>query len=108
MPHRDICKKMKQVYDVAGGCLRRKEDEDKFVKAVKRAKIADVMLTEISMWLSAVSTQLQRKGPILTADARKYLSRKDGPLYTEGMEEYMTQVESSLMSIPKRRKAGRK
>jgi hypothetical protein len=108
LPHRDICKKMKQVYDIAGDYLHRAEDQEKFVREMRRAKIRDVMLKEIGIWLAAVYTSLQRPGPFLTADARKYLSQKKGPIYTEGMQEYILQVESSLLSNPKRRKAGGK
>jgi hypothetical protein len=108
LPHRDICKKMKQVYDIAGNYLHRAEDQEKFVREMRRAKIRDVILKEIGMWLSAAYTDLQRKGPFLTADARKYLLQKKGPVYTEGVEEYLLQVKSSLFSNPKRRRAGGK
>src|SRR5882762_1175456 len=106
LPHRDICKKMKQVYDIAGDYLQRAEDQEKFVREMKRANIRDAMLKEIGIWLSAAYTNLQRPGPFLTADAHKYLSRKKGQIYTEGMQEFLLQVESSLLSNPKRRKAG--
>jgi hypothetical protein len=99
---------MKQVYDIAGDYLQRAEDQEKFVREMKRANIRDAMLKEIGIWLSAAYTNLHRPGPFLTADARKYLSRKKGQIYTEGMQEFLLQVESSLLSNPKRRKAGGK
>jgi hypothetical protein len=108
LPHRDICKKMKQVYDIAGDYLHRAEDQERFVREMRRAKIRDAMLQDIGIWLSAAYKNLHRPGPFLTADARKYLSRKKGPIYTEGMREYLMQVESSLLSNPKRCKAGRR
>jgi len=67
LPHRDICKKMKQVYDVGGNYLRRKEDQEKFIREMKRAKISDSMLMEISVWLSTAFSKLQWKGLPATA-----------------------------------------
>ena len=67
LPHRDICKKMKRVYDVGGNYLRRKEDRDKFVQEIKRAKMSDSTLMEISVWLSTAFSKLQWKGPPSTA-----------------------------------------
>jgi hypothetical protein len=76
------------------------------VQEMKRANIRDVMLKEIGIWLLAAYTNLQRPGLFLTADTHKYLSRKKGQIYMEGMQEFLLQVESSLLSNPKRRKAG--
>jgi hypothetical protein len=59
---RNICKKMKQGYDLGG--QYRGEDEDKFVRETRRAKIQDLMLKEIGMWLCEAYTKLQRKGPL--------------------------------------------
>jgi hypothetical protein len=107
-PHKDICKKMKQVYNIGGNYLRGKGGRDKFAREMKRAEIKDVMLNEIGMWLSTAYMKLQRKGPVLTAGVRQYVSQKKGPLYAKGVEEHLLdQVESAFMSNPKRRKARR-
>jgi hypothetical protein len=105
LPHRDICKKMKQVYDIGGDYLR-KEDQDKFVREIRRAKINDATLKEIGMWLNLAYAKLQRNGPLLTAEVREYLSQKkeEGPIYVEGMEEYLSKVKLAVLSNPKRRK----
>lgn len=103
-PHGGICKKMKQVYDVGGNYIHRDEDQDKFVREMRRAKIRDVVLKEIGIWLCEAYTKLQRKGPFMTPDARKYLSQKEGPRFTEGADEFMSQLRLSFMSNPKRRR----
>jgi hypothetical protein len=54
LPHKDICKKMKQIYDIRGDYLHREADQDKFVQEMRRAKIKVVMLKEIGMWLLAM------------------------------------------------------
>lgn len=107
LPHKDICKKMKQVYDIGGDYLHREADQDKFVREMKKAKIKDAMLKEIGMWLSTAYGKLQRKGPLLTLGVRQYLSQKVGPLYPEGAEEHLDHIESAFLSKPKRRKARR-
>ncbi|KIM77174.1 hypothetical protein PILCRDRAFT_796231 [Piloderma croceum F 1598] len=78
----NVCKKMKQVYDVGGDYLRREEDRAKFVREMKRAKVEDVVLKEIGIWMCEAYTKLQRKGPFLTTEAREYLSQKEGPRFT--------------------------
>jgi hypothetical protein len=105
VPHRNICKKMKQVYDVGGDYLRREEDQAKFVQEMKKAKIKDVVLKEIGIWMCEANTRLQRKGPLFTAEAREYLSQKEGPRFTPGTREFMSEIETSLLSNPKRRRA---
>jgi hypothetical protein len=95
---------MKQVYDIGGDYLRR-EDQDKFVREIRKAKIKDATLKEIGMWLSLAYAKMQRKGPLLSAEVREYLSQKEGPIFTEGMGEYLSQVKSAVLSNPKRRKA---
>jgi hypothetical protein len=67
LPHRDICKKMGQVFDVGGHYLRRQEDQDKFVREMRRAKINDSTLKEIILWLQISLTTLQWGGPPTTA-----------------------------------------
>jgi hypothetical protein len=104
LPHKNICKKMKEVYDIGGHYLQRAEDEGKFVREMRRAKIKDVMLQEIGLWLSTAYAKLQRKGPLLTPSVRQYLSEREGPLYVEGAEEHLIEIETSLMTMPKRRK----
>jgi hypothetical protein len=104
-PHRNICKKMKQVYDVGGDYLRREEDQAKFVQEMRRAKIKDVVLKEIGIWLCDGLTKLQRKGPLLTTEIREYLSQKEGPLFLPGTREFMSEIGASLHSNPKRRRA---
>ena len=95
---------MKQVYDVGGNYLG-EEDLAKFVREVKRAQIKDVTLKEIGMWLCAAYTMLQRTGPLLTDEAREYLSQKEGPLLAEGMKDYMSDLSSSFFTKPKSRRA---
>lgn len=107
LPHKDICKKMKQVYDVGGQYLHREADKEKFVREMKRAKIKDVTLKEIGIWLCNAYTKLQRKGPYLTPAVRQYLSQKEGPRFPEGVREHMDKVQSSFLSIPKQRNARR-
>ena len=102
-PHKDICKKMKQVYDIGGDYLHREADQDKFVREMKKAKVKDVMLKEIGLWVSRAYMTLQRKGPLLTPAVRQYLSQKEGPLYPKGAEKHISDVESSLFANPKRR-----
>lgn len=107
-PHRDICKKMKQVYDIGGDYLHREADQAKFVREMTKAGVDDVILKEIAMWLSGAYTKLQRKGPLLTPGVREFLSKKKGPVYAEGAEEHLDAIEASFkLSDPKRRK-GRK
>jgi MYND finger len=105
LPHRDICKKMKQVYDIGGDYLRREEDQAKFMQEMKRAKIKDVVLGEIGMWMCEAYMKLQRKGPFLTAEAREYLSQKGGPLFTTETRKFMSEIQNSFLSNPKRRRA---
>jgi hypothetical protein len=107
-PHRDICKKMKQVYDLGGDYLHREEDQARFVREMKRARIKDVMLKEIALWLCAVYSKLQRTGPFLTPDVRQYLLQKEGPRFAEGVEEHMQKVKSSLLSNPRARSKAKK
>jgi hypothetical protein len=97
--HSGICKKMKHVCDVCGNYLHRDEDQDKFVQEMRRVKIRDMMLQEIGIWLCEAYTKLQRKGPFLTPDACKYLFQKEGPCFTEGTDEFMLQLWSSLYPI---------
>lgn len=104
LPHRDICKKMKQVYDIGGAYLNRVADQAKFVREVKRAKIKDLVLKEIGMWLSTAYSKLQREGPVLTPSVRQYLSQKEGPVYPEGAEEHLDKIEAAVLSMPKRHK----
>jgi hypothetical protein len=59
---------MKQVYDIGGNYLRRKEDQDKFVQEMRKAKISDLMLREINVWLSTAFSKLQWMGPPSAAD----------------------------------------
>lgn len=51
LPHKNICRKMAQVFDIGGRYLRREDDQDKFIREMRRAKISDSMLTEIALWL---------------------------------------------------------
>ncbi|KIM78694.1 hypothetical protein PILCRDRAFT_10919 [Piloderma croceum F 1598] len=51
LPHRDICRKMAQIFNIGGRYLRREEDQDKFVREMRKAKINDSMLSEITLWL---------------------------------------------------------
>jgi hypothetical protein len=95
---------MKQVYDVGGDYLRQEEDEEKFVRAMKRAKIKDTMLKEISRWLSDILETSQRTGPLWTTDARRHAEQKEGPIFPAGALEYIFELDSSS-SIPKRRRA---
>jgi hypothetical protein len=106
-PHKDICKKMKQVYDIGGDYLHREADEDKFVRVMKRAEIKDTMLQGIGLWLSTAYMKLQRNGPLLTSSVRQYLLQKKGPLYAEGVEKHLDHIESALSSKPKQRKRRR-
>lgn len=62
LPHRDICKKMRQAVDVGGHYIRRQEDKDKFVREMRRAKIDDSTLREIMLWLQLSFTTLQWGG----------------------------------------------
>jgi len=96
---------MKQVYDVGGDYLRREEDQAKFVQEMKRAKIKDVMLKEIGIWMCDAYTKLQRKGPLLTTEAREYMSQKEGPTFATGTREFMSELQTSFLSNPKRRRA---
>jgi hypothetical protein len=105
LPHRDICKKMKKVYDIGGDYIHREADQAKFVRQMKRAGVKDLMLKEIGMWLSNAYGKLQRQGPLLTPGLREYLSTKQGPMYPEGAEEHLDAIEDALFSMPKRRKA---
>jgi len=104
LPHRNICKKMKQVYDIGGNYLHREEDQDKFVREMRKAKISDLMLKEIGFWMCEAYTKLQRKGPFLSADVREYMSQKKGKVFTDGMEDHMIRVKSSFLSKPKKRR----
>jgi hypothetical protein len=83
LPHRGICKKMMQVYNIGGDYLHQEDSQDKFVREMRRANIKDLMLKEIGVWLTTASTMLQRTDPLLTADAREYLSQRE----VEGMRE---------------------
>jgi hypothetical protein len=74
LPHRDICKKMKQVYDIGGNYLRRKEDRDKFAREIRRAKINNSTLREIDVWLSTAFSKFQWKGTPSIAGNPEYLS----------------------------------
>ncbi|KIM77173.1 hypothetical protein PILCRDRAFT_12178 [Piloderma croceum F 1598] len=89
-PHRNICKKTKQVYDVGGDYLRRKEDQAKFVQEMKRAKIKDVVLEEIGIWLCDGFTKLQRKGPLLTAEIQDLCSPTQNDVGLEDNELIMS------------------
>ena len=73
-PHSGICEKMKQVYDVGGNYLHLDKVQDKFVQEMRRAKIRNVMLKEIDIWLCEAYTKLKWQGPFLTLDAHKHLS----------------------------------
>lgn len=95
---------MKQVYDIGGAYLNRVADQAKFVREVKRAKIKDLVLKEIGMWLSTAYSKLQREGPVLTPSVRQYLSQKEGPVYPEGAEEHLDKIEAAVLSMPKRHK----
>ena len=77
--------------------------QDKFVREIRRAKINDATLKEIGMWLNLAYAKLQRNGPLLTAEVHEYLSQKkeEGPIYVEGMEEYLSKVKSAVLSNPK-------
>jgi hypothetical protein len=59
LPHRDICKKMAQVFNVGGRYLRREEDQENFVREMKKAKIDDLTLREITLWLQMSFTTLE-------------------------------------------------
>lgn len=108
LPHKDICKKMKQIHEIGENYLHREADQDKFVRAMKRAKIEDALLREIGTWLSAAYTKLQRTGPVLTPGDRQYLSQKKGPRYAEGAEEHISQFKSRIGLNPKHRGARQK
>jgi hypothetical protein len=74
---------MMQVYNIGGDYLHQEDSQDKFVREMRRANIKDLMLKEIGVWLTTASTMLQRTDPLLTADAREYLSQRE----VEGMRE---------------------
>jgi hypothetical protein len=42
---------MAEVFDIGGRYLRREEDQDKFIREMRRAKISDSILSEIALWL---------------------------------------------------------
>ena len=73
-PHSGICEKMKQVYDVGGNYLHLDKVQYKFVQEMRRAKIRNVMLKEIDIWLCEAYTKLKWQSPFLTLDAHKHLS----------------------------------
>jgi hypothetical protein len=58
---------MRQVVDVGGHYLRRKEDQDKFVREMKRARINDSTLKEIVLWLQFSFTTLQWDSSLSTS-----------------------------------------
>lgn len=75
------------------------------VRAMKRAKIRDLMLKEIGMWLYAIFRNLQRTGPIWTTDARQHAEQKEGPIFPAGALDYISELQSSFLPIPERRRA---
>lgn len=49
LPHRDICKTMRQVMDVGGSQL---DDPEKFTRSMKKAKIPDAVQRDCAVWLT--------------------------------------------------------
>jgi len=78
LPHRGICKKMMQVYNIGGDYLHQADSQDRFVWEMRRAKIEDLILKEVGVWLCVASTKLQRTDPSPIADARKHSLQREG------------------------------
>jgi hypothetical protein len=61
VPHRAICKKIKQIVDAASDHFRGTNDVVRFPRDMKKANVSDAVLQEVSDWLSSVTELLQRK-----------------------------------------------
>jgi hypothetical protein len=57
-PHRDICKKLRLVFDAGKSHLEGDGDEGEFVRDMKRENIPDSLLCEIDRWLNNVKSRL--------------------------------------------------
>jgi hypothetical protein len=69
---------MMQVYNIGGDYLHQAASQDRFVREMRRAKIEDLILKEVGVWLCAASTKLQRTDPSPIADARKHSLQREG------------------------------
>jgi len=49
LPHRDICKILRQVMDVGGGQL---DDPEKFARSIKKARVSDAVQRDCVVWLT--------------------------------------------------------